>query len=287
MDAATALFARHDRHWRTHRYVYPVISRRAGGLSLGVNLNPDQACNFDCRYCQVDRSAPPVVRDVDLAVLGDELARLIDHAASGALFAEPPFDTAPERLRAWRDIAFSGDGEPTAEPLFAEACRLVARLLPAQRARGVRPVVITNATLLDRPQVEAGLAELDPLGVSVWAKLDAGTDAYYHAIERTKVPLAKVLANIAACGARRPVTIQALFCTLDGIAPDEAELDAWRDRLVELRARGARIALVQVYTVVRVPSDAGVGPLDATALERIAARARGAGFSAEVYPGRS
>ena len=34
-----------------NRFVYAVISSRAHGLSLGVNLNPDKLCNYDCLYC--------------------------------------------------------------------------------------------------------------------------------------------------------------------------------------------------------------------------------------------
>ncbi|MBM3871597.1 MAG: radical SAM protein, partial [Verrucomicrobia bacterium] len=38
----------HTRIYRDFTYVYPVISRRSGGLSIGINLNPDKKCNFDC-----------------------------------------------------------------------------------------------------------------------------------------------------------------------------------------------------------------------------------------------
>ena len=30
-----------------NRFVYAVISSRAGGLSLGVTVNPDKRCNFE------------------------------------------------------------------------------------------------------------------------------------------------------------------------------------------------------------------------------------------------
>ena len=74
----------HDRHWRDNAYCYPVISRRSGGLSIGINLNPDTACNFDCIYCQVDRTTPPAVRKVDLDRLKEELNNLLDAFAGGA-----------------------------------------------------------------------------------------------------------------------------------------------------------------------------------------------------------
>ncbi|MGB9625323.1 MAG: radical SAM protein, partial [Phycisphaerae bacterium] len=70
-------FASHARDWRQNYYVYPVLSRRAHGVSIGVNLNPDKACNFDCIYCQVDRTVPPAVRKVDVAVLRRELDEML------------------------------------------------------------------------------------------------------------------------------------------------------------------------------------------------------------------
>ena len=51
-------FKDHRRDLGENRYVYAVVSRRARGLSIGVNLNPDKVCNFDCPYCQVDRTTP-------------------------------------------------------------------------------------------------------------------------------------------------------------------------------------------------------------------------------------
>ncbi|HEX3357989.1 MAG TPA: hypothetical protein VHS31_13540, partial [Tepidisphaeraceae bacterium] len=112
------LFTQHSRSWRENRYVYPVISRRSKGLSIGVNLNPDKACNFDCIYCCVDRTIPATVRDVDLNLLRDELAHMLDLYTSGDLFRAAPLDQTPDHLRRLNDIAFSGDGEPTAYPQF-------------------------------------------------------------------------------------------------------------------------------------------------------------------------
>ena len=36
------------RDFLNNRFVYAVISARAHGLSLGVNMNPDKRCSFDC-----------------------------------------------------------------------------------------------------------------------------------------------------------------------------------------------------------------------------------------------
>src|SRR4051812_33744144 len=112
------LFTLHSRAWQANRYVYPVVSRRSKGLSIGVNLNPDKVCNFDCIYCCVDRTTPPVVRKVDLELLRGELDQMIGLAGSGELFTQPPFDQTPPHLQRINDVAFSGDGEPTSFPKF-------------------------------------------------------------------------------------------------------------------------------------------------------------------------
>src|SRR4051812_38196905 len=123
------LFTQHSRSWRDNRFVYPVISRRSKGLSIGVNLNPDKVCNFDCIYCCVDRTVPAIIREVDLGVLRDELAHMLELVKSGDLFGQPPFDQTPSHLKRLNDVAFSGDGEPTSFQQFAAACELSASLL--------------------------------------------------------------------------------------------------------------------------------------------------------------
>src|SRR5574344_919180 len=91
MDALVPAHLDHTREWARFDYCYPVISRRSGGVSLGVNLNPDKRCNFNCVYCEVDRCTPPRRKDVDLHQLVAAMAALMDLVASGELFARPPF----------------------------------------------------------------------------------------------------------------------------------------------------------------------------------------------------
>lgn len=286
MPSGTPLFTQHSRSWRDNRYVYPVISRRSKGLSIGVNLNPDKACNFDCVYCSVDRRVPGGAREVELAALRAELGAMLDLAASGELFAQEPFDRAPAELRRLNDVAFSGDGEPTAATSFGAAARLSAEQIEA-RGLSAKLVVITNATLLDRPAVVETLSFLDGHRGEVWAKLDAGTEAHYQRVERTKVPLQRVLDNLLACGRARPIVIQSLFMRLDGEGPPPAEIDAYVDRLRTLRDAGCRMALVQVYTTARRTAETTVTALPDAELDAIAARVRALGVPAEAYYGVS
>jgi wyosine [tRNA(Phe)-imidazoG37] synthetase (radical SAM superfamily) len=284
--AILSLFTQHSRSWRQNRYVYPVISRRSRGLSIGVNLNPDKLCNFDCVYCSVDRTQPPAISEVDLDILRDELDHMLSLAISGQLFEQPPFDATPSHLRRINDVAFSGDGEPTSYPRFGDACRSAADLLSKHGRPDVKLVVITNATLFHQAKVQEALAFLDGHNGEIWAKLDAGTDPYYRLIERTSIPLQRVLDNILAAGRIRPIVIQSLFLRFEGQGPSAGEVEEYARRLGELSERGCRIKLVQVYTVARDTAVATCAPLRAVELDAVSDRVRAVtGLPVETYYG--
>ena len=261
--------ARHDRAWRSNAFCYPVVSRRGGGLSIGVNLNPDKACNFDCVYCQVDRTTPPAVRKVDLDLVRAELEDLVDRASDGTIFTEAPFDAVPPDARAVRDIAFSGDGEPTAFPRFDEAVQLAADVRRQRKLTDAKIIVITDACYLTKPRVRRGLEIMDAHNGEIWAKLDAGTEDYYRAVNRPNYPLSHVIENIIDAARARPVVIQSLWMRLHGEPPAEAEVSAFVERLEEIIAAGGRIKLVQVYTIARQTTEAYATALSREELERV------------------
>ncbi len=260
-SATRALFREHSRLFEENRYVYPVLSRRSCGLSVGINLNPDKICNFDCIYCQVDRTVGAEVTFVDHAALLAELEHMLDSIESGAIYEHAQFRDTPEHLRRLNDIAFSGDGEPTTYAGFEEIVSSCAETKQRRGLRDVKLVLITNATMLHRTKVRRALETLDANQGEVWAKLEAGTEAYYRLVERTSVPLAQVLRNITDAACIRPLVIQALFMRIRGAPPPIDEQQAFCDRLNEIAAAGGRIKLVQVYTVARRPAVDFVGPL--------------------------
>lgn len=260
----------HRRELDENRYVYAVLSRRSGGGSIGVNLNPDKVCNFDCIYCQVDRTTPGRTPRVDLGILERELRDVLAMARSGVLFARPPFAGIPERLRKVKDIAFSGDGEPTTYPRFREAVEIAVRAKEEAGLGHLKLVVITNATMFHRPKVKETLAFLDHHNGEIWAKLDAGTEAYYHLVDVTTISLRQVLENILDAARLRPLVIQSLFMKVHGVGPDRSEIAAYCDRLREIVAEGGKISLVQVYTVARRPAQPTVTPLSTAEVDAIA-----------------
>ncbi len=271
---ACSPFTRHDRQWRDFRYVYPVISRRSAGLSIGINLNPDQLCNFDCVYCQVDRSAEAPKPPVDLEAMRAELAWMVQHAVGGAIWSDPEFTDVPTQLRRINDIAFSGNGEPTLCKQFDRACEIAAQVKTEAGLGEVKLAVLTNATRLDDPMVRRGLSVLDRHRGEIWAKLDAGTETYYRQIDRSSVPLERVLNNIAEAGRARPIVIQSMFARLHGSAIGDDYFSAYLDRLEGLICDGCDIRLVQLYTVARRPAEAHVAPLADAELDKLAERLR-------------
>jgi wyosine [tRNA(Phe)-imidazoG37] synthetase (radical SAM superfamily) len=259
--ALTPLYVEHPRRFEENRFVYPVLSRRSGGISVGVNLNPDKVCNFDCIYCQVDRRTQSETRFVEIDRLLEELEEVLALTASGQLFTIGPFRATPAELRRLNDIAFSGDGEPTTYRNFDEiiaACAAVKRRLALA---AVKMVLITNASMFHRPHVQRGLAILDENQGEIWAKLEAGTEDYFRQIDRTPIPFRQILDNITVAARVRPLVIQSLFMRVHGEPPPPAELAAFCDRLNEIVAGRGQLRLVQVYTVARQPAESFVTPL--------------------------
>lgn len=265
------LHSQHQRNFETNRFVYPVLSRRSGGISVGVNLNPDKICNFDCIYCQVDRTQQSETRFVELDGLLAELAQTLGMVTSGEVFSTEKFRDTPPALRRLNDIAFSGDGEPTTYKNFDE---IIGRCAELKRARGldqVKMVLITNASMFHRPHVVRGLTMLDENQGEIWAKLDAGTPEYYHLIDRTPIPFQQILDNITAAARVRPLVIQALFMRVNGEPPSLAEQLAFCDRLNDITAAGGRLKLVQIYTIARRPAESFVTPLTDSEVDSLVA----------------
>ncbi|SFI24520.1 radical SAM protein [Planctomicrobium piriforme] len=276
----------HPRQYEQNKFVYPVVSRRSHGISIGVNLNPDKVCNFDCIYCQVDRRSEAETRFVEMDRLLAEIEHMLAYVSSGEIYNELRFASVPPQLRRLNDIAFSGDGEPTTFRNFDEIIERVASIKQRFGLDDVKMVLITNASMFHRPRVKGGLEILDRNNGEIWAKLDAGTDAYYHLIDRTKIPFQRILDNITDAAKVRPLVIQSLFMRVQGDAPEVAEIDAYISRLQEIVRNGGQLKLVQVYTVARPPAESFVSSLTNAEVDVIAERVVAeTGIPSEAYYG--
>lgn len=264
----------HTRQFGDFTFVYPVISRRSRGLSIGINLNPDKVCNFDCVYCEVDRRSPGKVSQVDLDQTRDELIAMIRFAKDGGLAKEPKFNEVPWLTRVIKDIAFSGDGEPTMIHNFAECVQMVAEVKRTEGLARTKIVLVTDAAGLDKTEVRRGLELMDANQGEIWGKLDAGTEAYYRQVNRTSIRFDRILKNLLETAKARPIIIQSLFLKIDNQLMPPEELNTYADRLKEIVRGGGQIKEVHAYTLARPAPETNVAKLNAEELDALAGTIR-------------
>ncbi|MEY4388015.1 MAG: hypothetical protein RLY20_3298 [Verrucomicrobiota bacterium] len=272
------------RDFLNNRFVYAVLSPRAHGLSVGVNMNPDRKCDFDCIYCEVNRNQPPLERSLVTAVMAAELERTLAYVTSPEFRETGPYRNLPEELLRLHHVTISGDGEPTLAPNFAEAVREIVHVRAVGRLPFFKLVLITNCSGLDRPEVQQGIKLLTRAD-EIWVKLDGGTQEYLNKVNRPDaVPLEKILANILLIAKQRPVVVQSLFPAINGAEPLAEEIEEYAMRLRELKQAGAQISLVQIYSATRPIQNVGCGHLPLRSLSRIAQVVRlVSGLKAEVF----
>jgi wyosine [tRNA(Phe)-imidazoG37] synthetase (radical SAM superfamily) len=265
-------------------YVYPVVSRRAGGVSIGVNLNPNNACNWRCAYCQVEGLVLGAGPAIDLARLEAELRALLHDVVHGDFLSR----SAPEGARVLKDVAFAGNGEPTTSPDFAGAVDVTGCVLADLGLLGAIPVVlITNGTQVKKADVAAALARLAALRGEVWFKLDTvtaeGMRRVNHAPGDPEAHLDKLRTAASLC----PTWIQTCLVAWDGEPPSEAEQTAYVEAVRGLVQGGVPLRGVLLYSAARQsmqPEAQHVSSLSEDWLRAFAARVEAAGLHVKVTP---
>jgi wyosine [tRNA(Phe)-imidazoG37] synthetase (radical SAM superfamily) len=273
-------FDRHDRDVVGLTYVYPVVSRRAKGVSIGINLNPNNACNWRCVYCQVPGlirgSAPPI----DLPRLERELERMLGAVTEGDFLER---HVNPE-LRELCDVALSGNGEPTSSAQFKEVLEVVARALRRAGTR-VPIVVITNGSLIDRAAVQDAMRYLATLDGRVWFKLDAGSDAGMEAVNSAHTGLARHVERLRLVSGICSTWVQSCWFVRRDREPAPEEVDLYVEELAALVKSGATLRGVYLYTLARTssqPEAAELRPVSREWLERLGERLRLLGLCVNV-----
>jgi len=264
----------HSRDSAGLRYVYPVVSRRAGGVSIGINLNPNNACNWRCIYCQVPDLARGTAPPVDLALLEKELRGFLHELQHGDFMQR-----VPPGARRINDIALSGNGEPTSAQEFNDVIELIARLKPAD----LKLVLITNGSLIRRENVQHGLRRLAQLNGEVWFKLDRASEAGMALVNDTRTTLDTVRQNLATAIACCPNTwLQTCWFALDGVPPGKQEEDDYLDFLAGVLRDNIRPQGVLLYGLARPSLQAEAPRLSAlphAQLEQFAQRIRALGVA--------
>lgn len=275
----------HDRDTAGLTYVYPVVSRRAGGVSVGVNLNPNNACNWRCIYCQVPdlrRGGPP---PIDLDALDGELRRMLADILQGDFMERH----VPANMRRLNDVALSGNGEPTSAAEFPEVVDVIGRALAdfGLLALGVKTVLITNGSLAHRTGVLEGIRRMVPLNGEIWFKFDRATVPGMGLVNDTKTDPQRHFQRLKRVALLCPTWVQTCMFALDGMPPSDKEICAYLDMLSRCQDEGLGLSGVLLYGPARAPMQpeaARLSTLDVGWMKDLAARIEELGLPVKLTP---
>ncbi|GHU96577.1 radical SAM protein [Bacteroidia bacterium] len=247
--------------------VGPIRSRRLG-TSLGINLLPQNSkwCNYECVYCECGWRTPLP------APLALPSCQEVQEQLEQKLQALQAANALPDV------ITFSGNGEPTMHPQFAEIMGQVLRLRE-QYAPNTRVCVLTNATLIGKPEVREALQKTD----ITMLKLDAGNNDMLQTINQPQMPTSidKLLSDMQHFGSRLVIQTMFLRGTINGKPVDNTqsdEVETWLHCIERLHP-----IEVVLYTLDRETPAEHLKKINLATLESIAQRVRALGIIAKTY----
>ncbi|MFI3121666.1 MAG: radical SAM protein [Methylococcaceae bacterium] len=257
----------HSRDIAGLKYLYPVLSRRAGGLSIGINFNTNNACNWRCVYCQVPDLKIGAAPDLDFQLLEEELRFFLNDVLNGDFYQRFHVD---DDKRVIKDIAISGNGEPTSLKDFDKAVALIGKV--ATEA-GVFPqshfVLITNGSLLHRPAVQNGLKILKEYGGEVWFKLDSATEEGRSLMNNAGQSLQASVDNLLLSAKLCPTKLQTCLLDFDKQGLSSKEKDALLELLKSIKTKGYALKHVMLYTIARQSLQPESGRLERLSMETL------------------
>ena len=269
----------HSRELSGLKYIYSVISRRAGGLSIGVNLNVNNACNWQCIYCEIPnltRGSPP---PIELDVLEDEL-RFFLHEIIHGDYMEKNVAIEDRHLK---DIAFSGNGEPTSAEEFPQVILIVKKILEEfNLLHKIKIRLITNGSLMHKESVLEGIQVLAKMNGEVWFKVDAALEENSKVINQVNIKPQQALDRLKRCSEICPTFVQTCIFTIDNKEPNNKEIDAYI-KLIDSAKKS--IKGVHLYGIARPsmqPEAYRLGRVNINVLENIADQLHNNGIESTV-----
>ncbi|MHB8354614.1 MAG: hypothetical protein ACYDCF_09315, partial [Burkholderiales bacterium] len=277
-------FENHNRDVMGLTHVYPVVSRRAAGVSIGINLNINNACNWACVYCQVPNLTRGAAPDLNLDLLRSELDLMLTEVTNG-----PFMQTyVAEGLRRLNDVAFSGNGEPTSARRFEQAVGIAIEALRTHDLLGkIKLVVITNGSFALRPAVQRAFQAMAQANGEIWFKVDRGRTGDILRINNIHLSPELILKRLAAAASACPTWVQTCMVSWDGAAPSQEETDAYIALLRQALDRQIPLRGVLLYSLARPsyqPEAPRIAALSLPWLEALGARIAGLGLAVKVTP---
>lgn len=273
-------FSEHSRFFKDYRYIYPVVSRRAQGISLGLNLNPNNACNWRCIYCQVEglvRGKPPAI---DLLQLEAELDELLAWITEGDFIQR----YAPLSLQRLNDICLSGNGEATLSPDFAAVVKLIAKLRHKyELGSAVKTILISNGSEMHLDQVQQGLKLIAANNGEVWFKIDRATTTGIRQVNQVALNLNSVIERLQIAASLCPCYVQSCWFKLAGADPEPAEVQAFVALMAQLSGVIEGVLLYSTARNPALPEGANISQVSADFLANLAQELANVGVSATYY----
>ena len=264
------------------QYIYPVLSRRAGGLSIGINFNTNNTCNWRCVYCQVPDLTIGAAPSIDFDMLAHELRTFLTDVLHGDFYDR--FEVDADK-RVIKDIAIAGNGEPTTLKEFAQAVRLIGQIATDM---GVFPdsdyVLITNGSLVHLPRVQAGLRVLNDYHGQVWFKFDSATEEGRKLVNNASQSCQAAVQNLLTASGLCQTKLQTCLFDFAGRGLPDTEKQAYLQVLQDIR-KHSNLRRIMLYTIARPsaqPEAAQLAKLPEATLQAFAEDIRRLGFEVSV-----
>ena len=251
-----------------HSTIYGPIRSRRLGMSLGINLMPNDGklCSFDCLYCEAGFNAQGPGKDG--VPSRDTVKRQLRHKLQQMKEEGLTLDV----------ITFSGNGEPTLHPEFKKIVEDVMRLR-TEFFPDAKVSVLSNSTMAGKPAVAEALLKVD----NNILKLDSAIPCTFLAINRPTSPNCipeGVIADLKKFKGQCVVQTIMIRGEYEGKHFDnttDEELDALLRAYLEIQPRE-----VMLYAIDRKTPAENLEKVSKEELQRIAERFREAGIQVQV-----
>lgn len=233
----------HNRDIFSSRYVYPVVSRRAGGLSLGINLNTNNKCNWQCIYCEVPNLKRGKPEPIDLNHLRNELKDWLNNIVKGDFIDK---NTDPDTK--FKDIALSGNGEPTACKEFKSVLKIIEKeFTDCKCPEDVKIRLITNGSYLSEKEIQDAWQEM-PLAKEIWFKIDSVNTETIKQLNQVNLTHNQIKKNLESALSASSTIIQTCLTKINGQLPKESEIS---DYVNFLKPYEKKITSIHLYSLAR------------------------------------
>ena len=264
----TLNFVEHNRSYKHNTYIYPVLSRRSGGISVGINLNINNACNWRCVYCQVDGLIRGKPNDLDLVKLESELETMI----IDLLFSDLLMQLAPDGMQRFNDIAISGNGEPTLSKQLAEVLQIIDKLYQKYNlfTYGIKIILITNGSFANANNIQYSLELLKKLSAIIWFKIDTVTTDGLLKTNQIHYSILQITNNLKLASSFCNIQIQTCFFKQNNLLPDTYEVGEYINFLIQNKQYFTMVLLYSVSRPSLLPEGKNISTVNRDFLDSIA-----------------